>query len=90
MNILKFLSIILVSSILVSCEDDSQCHKPIKSGIIESGLVWKYPLNSGSNSGLPIKKGSKVDLYENIIIIYLDDGSKQIEQLSSVTKLVIR
>jgi hypothetical protein len=65
---------------------------PIQSGIVESGLVWESPRGSlvGSNAGTPIKKGSKVDIYDRVIIIHLEDGTKQVEEISHVSKLILR
>ncbi len=77
---------------LVSCDSDQDYSAPIQSGIVESGLVWENPRGSlvGNNTGTPIKKGSKVDIYDLVIIIHLEDGTKQVEELSQVTKLIFR
>jgi hypothetical protein len=54
-------------------------------------MVWENPRGSlGSNSGFPIKKGSKVDIYDQLIIIHLEDGTRQVVERSQVTKLIIR
>ena len=75
---------------LVSC-NSNQHSAPIQSGIVESGLVWENPRGSlESNSGFPIKKGSKVDIYDQVIIIHLEDGTKEVVERSQVTKLIIR
>jgi len=91
MKTLALTAVVVSSSLLISCDSKSQSNKPIQSGIAESGLVWENPRgNLGSNTGTPIKKGSKVDIYDRVIIIHLEDGTKQVEELSQVTKLIIR
>lgn len=77
---------------IVSCDADRDYSPPIQSGIVESGLVWENPRGSlvASNKGTPIKKGSRVDIYDRVVIIHLEDGTKQVEELSHVTELVFR
>ena len=54
-------------------------------------MVWEKPYDGqGSNSGSGIEKGSKVDIYDQVIIIHLEDGTKQVVERSQVTKLIIR
>lgn len=79
-----------ISLMLNSC--DSQHAKPLQSGIIESGLVWEHPREKmvASNTGTPLEKGSKADIFDGIIVIHLADGTKQVELLSQVTNLIIR
>ena len=76
---------------LVSCDADRDYSTPIQSGIVESGLVWEHPRgNLGSNTGIPIKKGCKVDIYDRVIVTHLNDGTKQVEEFSQITKLIIK
>ena len=92
MKTLALITVAASSLLLNSCESKSEYAKPLQSGIIESGLVWEHPREKmvASNTGTPIEKGSKVDIYDAVIVIHLADGTKQIEMISQVTNLRIR
>jgi len=54
-------------------------------------MVWENPRGRlGSNTGNSINKGSKADVYERVLVIHHEDGTRQIEQLSQVTDLIIK
>jgi hypothetical protein len=44
---------------------------PIVSGKAASGTIWEKPVETkaGSNTGQPIEAGSRVDIYEQFIIV---------------------
>ena len=92
MKKLALITIAASSLLLNSCESESQYARPVQSGTIESGVVWEHPREKmvANNTGTPLEKGSKADIYDAIIIVHLADGTKQIEMLSQVTNLIIR
>lgn len=55
-------------------------------------MVWKNSRVAAvsENSGAPIPQDSKVDVYENLIIIRHADGTRQVVPLDHVTDLKIR
>jgi hypothetical protein len=75
------------SLLLVGCSDSS---KPLASGTAVFGMIWKSPISAASNSGSPIPQGSRVDVYDRLIIVYLADGSRQIVPLDYVTDLKLK
>ncbi len=87
---MKNIIVIIAGSLfLVGC---SESPKPLDSGTAVSGVVWKHPrlATVSENSGTPIPKDSKVDVYESLIIIRHHDGSRQIVPLDYVTDLKIQ
>lgn len=91
MNASGIAATVLAALSLISCQPDSEPGKPLESGLIVSGMVWENPRGQlGSNTGTPIEKGSRVDVYGTFLVIHRNDGTKQIEPLSLVTELVIR
>lgn len=55
---------------------------PIKSGILVGGTLWNRPVGSpgetGSNTGNPAKPGSRIEVYDNFIIVTGADGTQRI------------
>ncbi len=81
--------VFVLSLLMAGCSDSS---KPLASGTAVSGTVWQHSLRTvvGSNSGSAIPAGSKVDVFESIIIIHLSDGSRQIVPLDQVSDLKLK
>ena len=80
---------ILCSLVLAGC---SESPKPLDSGTPISGTVWKYPPRAqvNDNAGAPIPHDARVDVFENVIIIHLADGSRQIVPLDYVSDLKLK
>jgi hypothetical protein len=52
-----------------------------------AGEVWEHaPLRVGA----PIPQGSRVDVYDNLIIIHLNDGSRRVVPLDQVSGLKLK
>ena len=85
----RFLVIIACSLFLAGC---SESPKPLDSGTAVSGMVWKNSRVAAvsENSGAPIPQDSKVDVYENLIIIRHADGTRQVVPLDHVTDLKLK
>ncbi len=80
------------TSLMLSGCSDSDSPKPLDSGAVVSGTVWKHSLHSTvtENSSTDIQKDSRVDIYESVIIIHLADGSRQIVPMDYVTNLKLK
>lgn len=70
----------------------SGSQKPLESGGVISGTVWKHSLQSSAteNSGSDIPKDARVDVYQSLIVIHLADGSRQVVPLDCVSNLKIK
>ena len=79
------------SLMLAGCSD-SASRKPLDSGVVVSGTVWKHPLHSAvtENSSTDIQKDARVDVFESIIILHLADGSRQVVPLDNVSDLKLK
>jgi hypothetical protein len=85
----SLIAIVACLCLLVGCSD---CSKPLDSGTPVSGMVWKHSLRAtvNENSGAPIPQDSRVDVYDSLIIIHLNDGSRQVVPLDFVSDLKIK
>jgi hypothetical protein len=43
-------------------------------GKLEGGTFWKNPLSAASNEGGEYQKGSRVEVYEQFIVVTTPDG----------------
>ncbi len=80
----------LAAALMLAGCSDSQ--KPLESGGVVSGTVWKHSLQSSvtENSGSDIPKDARVDVYQNLIVIHLADGSREIVPLDYVPNLKLK
>jgi hypothetical protein len=55
---------------------------PLKSGILISGTLWNKPVGSpgeiGGNTGNPVEAGSRIEVYDNFIVVTEIDGTQSI------------
>lgn len=84
-----YLSALGISLLLTGCSNST---RPLDSGTPISGIVWQHSLRStaSQNSGAAIPQNAKVDVYDDIIIIHLTDGSRQVVPLDYVSDLKIK
>jgi hypothetical protein len=47
---------------------------PLQVGKLESGTFWKAPLSAASNEGSDYPKGSRVEIYDQFIVVTPQDG----------------
>lgn len=92
MKIAFFISALTVALLAAGCSRPTQPSpsQPLATGTAISGMVWKYPQTAASNEGSVIPQDARVDLYDQLIIIHLADGSRQIVQLDLVTDLKLK
>ena len=65
--------------------------KPLVSGELVSGTLWEKPAGAtGSNTGYSPAAGSRVDVYDNFIVVTDTDGVSEISQRGSYTKVRFR
>jgi hypothetical protein len=63
---------------------------PLVSGTFEGGTLWKRPLDSGSNEGFTPEKGSRVEVYDQFIVITTPNGLSFVRPHGTYSDLVFR
>ena len=56
----------------------SSTRGPLFAGTLEAGSFWKYPLTASSNEGGEFEKGSRVEVYDEFIVVTPKDGTSRI------------
>jgi len=85
-------SVLGLSNLLISCSSDEQKSGALQEGYVENALIYEHPVLSSVSTNTPIqvKKGSKVELYNSFIMIYLEEDIKQIISWDYVKELTIK
>lgn len=79
---------VLTTLLLPACNDTG---KPVASGVVVSGLVWKLPRGGvHSDTGTPIPVDSRVEVYDRLLILHQADGTRKVVPMEYVTDLVIK
>jgi hypothetical protein len=47
---------------------------PLFTGKLEGGTFWKYPLSAANNEGGGYANGSRIDVYEQFVVVTTSDG----------------
>lgn len=81
------ISVLAISLLVMGCSDSPEL---VCSGRVVSGTIWKRPVTSPSNEGNSIPKNARVDVYERLIVVHLDDGNKQVVPLDCVSDLKLK
>ena len=77
---------------MISCSSDKQKVGALQEGYVENALIYEHPIMSKASPNTPIqvKKGSRVELYDQFIMIYLEEDIKQIIPWDYVQELTIK
>jgi len=63
---------------------------PLFAGKLEGGSHWKNPVGSSSNEGGEIEKGSRVEVYDQFIVVTSPSGLSRVLPHGYYSGLVIR
>ena len=63
---------------------------PLISGELQSGTFWKSPLGSVSNEGGDYPKGSRVAVYDNVVVVTTPDGLSHVHPSGYYSNLSIK
>jgi hypothetical protein len=78
-NHLPPLLVLCVAFLLAGCDEAPRSAAPVASGTLITGTLWEKPVASpgetGSNSGSSPAEGSRVEVYENFIIVTDPEGN---------------
>ena len=77
---------------MISCGSDKKKVGALQEGYVENALIYEHPIMSQASPNTPIqvKKGSRVELYDQFIMIYLEEDIKQIIPWDYVQELTIK
>jgi len=87
MKIALYVLALPIFLLVTGCSD---APKPLTSGLVVSGTVWRHPLSSPSNTGEEIPHDARVEVYDRHILIHYADGSRQVALLDHVSDLRLK
>jgi len=73
-----------------SRQEASPSHGPLFAGKLEGGNFWKSPLSAASNEGGEYAKGSRVEVYEQIVVVTTSDGVSHVHPHGYYSGLAIK
>ena len=71
-------------------KEKSQERTPLFTGSLEGGTFWKYPLSASSNEGGGYGKGSRIDFYEQFVVVTTPDGLSHVHLHGHYSDLVFK
>jgi len=63
---------------------------PLFAGKLESGTFWKNPLTAAGNEGGGYDKGSRVEVYDQFVVVTTPDGLSHLHPHGYYSGLVIK
>ena len=64
--------------------------QPLLTGKLEGGSFWKQPLPAGNNEGGEYAKGSRVEVYDQFVVITAPDGLSHVHPHGFYSGLAIK
>jgi len=64
--------------------------KALVAGTLEDGTFWEKPLLAGSNSGGSYSKGSRVEVYEQFVVVTTPDGVSHVHPHGYYSRLQLK
>jgi hypothetical protein len=86
MKIIQVAGLCGMLALIAGC---GQSRGPIVVGKLESGIFWKSPTSATNNEGGGLEKGSRVEIYEQFIVITTSAGSTHVFPQGNYSGLVI-
>jgi hypothetical protein len=63
---------------------------PLVTGKLEAGTFWKNPLSAPANEGGDYAKGSRVEIYEQFVVVTTPDGLSHVHPHGYYSGLALR
>jgi hypothetical protein len=63
---------------------------PLSAGKLEGGTFWKNPLSAASNEGGDYPKGSRLEVYEQVVVVTTPDGLSHVHPHGHYSGLVFK
>lgn len=73
-----------------SRQEASPPRRPLLAGQLEGGTFWKAPLTVGSNEGGGYANGSRVEVYDQIVVVTTPAGLSHVHPHGYYSGLAIR
>lgn len=93
MRFLAMLCMVVGACCVLGCqarEEARVTHAPLVTGTLESGTFWKNPLSAPSNEGGSYAKGSRIDVYEQFVIVTTPQGLSHLHPHGYYSELSIK
>lgn len=87
MRIAMMLALLSLVSLATGCGSRPQA---LFIGALEDGTFWKNPLSAASNEGVGYSKGSRVEVYDEFVVVTTSDGLSHIHPHGFYTGLRIK
>jgi hypothetical protein len=69
------LSVLLALALSSGCGPRQEASRaPLQVGKLEGGTFWKSPLSAASNEGGDYPKGSRVEIYDQFVVVTPENG----------------
>jgi hypothetical protein len=75
---------------LSGCGQGHRAAEPVVTGTIEGGTLWKKPAISPDNEGFSPEKGSRLEVYDQFIIVTTPNGLSHVRPHGSYSDLAFR
>ncbi|HEV3078569.1 MAG TPA: hypothetical protein VGY66_02275 [Gemmataceae bacterium] len=63
---------------------------PLLGGKLEHGTFWKNPLTAASNEGGEYEKGSRIEVYDQFVVVTTPDGLSHVHPHGYYSGLAIK
>ena len=73
-----------------SRQEGSPARGPLFAGKLEDGTFWQKPLTSASNEGGGYAKGSRVEVYDQFVVVTTSDGLSHVHPHGYYSGLMIK
>ena len=87
---MKIIQVIGLCGLLAVMSGCGQSHGPLVVGKLASGTFWKSPTSSPSNEGGGFAEGSRVEIYEQFVVITTSQGDSHVYPQGNYSNLVIK
>ena len=73
-----------------SRQEASRSRGPLFAGKLENGTFWEHPLSAASNEGGGYEKGSRVEVYDQFVVVTPSDGLSRLHPHGYYSGLAIK
>ena len=87
---LWLLGLLVLSAGCSPRQDAAVPRGPLLVGKVETGSFWKNPMGSSPNEGGEIENGSRVEVYDQFIVVTSPDGLSRVLPHGYYSGLVIK
>jgi hypothetical protein len=93
MRVALAVCVVVVLGLAAGCGSRQEAHPPrgpLFAGKLEGGTFWKNPLSAPSNEGAGYDKGSRVEVYDQFVVVTTPDGLSHVHPHGYYSGLLIK